>query len=116
MAKAENTPTDETSPLAITPSQRPAAKAGHGDARDKASLVGEPLDQGGNRHNVAEADPDAAQEPVRQVEQRQAVPGKASEKDPGPVEHPTSEGPVSWPPTCSSTAHRKRPRTRRQKW
>src|SRR5215211_4193705 len=64
-----------------------AAEARHGDARDEAPFVGEPLDQGGHRNDVAEADPDAAQKPVRQVEQSEAVRGEARQEDPEPVEH-----------------------------
>src|SRR5215211_8567060 len=68
------------------------AEARHRDAGDKAALVGEPLDERGDRHDVAETDAHTAQEPIGQVEQREAVLGEARQEDPGPVEDARGKG------------------------
>src|SRR5918998_892174 len=69
-----------------------AAEAGHGDARDEAPLVREPLDQRCDRHDVAEPDPRPRDEAVGEVQERQAVPGEARQEDAYPVEHAGGQG------------------------
>src|SRR5215213_6190890 len=66
--------------------ERPAAEACHGDARYEAALVGEPLDERRDGHDVAETYAGAGDEAVGQIEEHEAVRGETSQEDPDPVE------------------------------
>jgi hypothetical protein len=48
--------------------ERARAETGYGEAGYEASLVGEPLDQGGEGHNVTKADAHTGHQPIGQVE------------------------------------------------
>src|SRR5215211_7049893 len=71
------------------------AEAGHGDARYGATLVGAPLDERSNGHDVVEAyaDDDKA---VGQVEEHEAVRGETSQEDPDSVMDAGCQGHYAW--------------------
>jgi len=61
--------------------ERPGTEASNGYAGDQASPIRKPLDEDRNRDDVPEAEPDAAHQPIADIQPPQAMAGEAGEKD-----------------------------------
>src|SRR5215203_2255537 len=106
MVNVRNGPNEETSLADQRRYERPAAEACHGDARYEAALVGEPLDERRDGHDVAEAYAGAGDEAVGQVEEHEAARGETGQEDPDPVEGAGRQGHDAWSHvTHPQTAH-----------
>ena len=71
--------------------QRAGAEAADRDASNQSSAIGEPLDEHGNRHDVAEAQTNSADHSVAQVQPPQPVIGEAGQEDSNSIQDATGQ-------------------------
>ena len=72
--------------------QRSRAESADGDAGDETAAIGKPFEQNRNGHDVAEAQSDAADDSVGEIEPPEFVGGETGEKDAKSIKESAGEG------------------------